>query len=99
MYQYSTVQYSPTHVQFVYYVFFSSHLQVDRFTIEAVDIGSIYKLRIRHDNSFLNPAWYLDRVEVTDPYISGKYLFHCERWLGKNKEDGKIERSLYVKVN
>nr|KAG5694176.1 hypothetical protein BaRGS_016022 [Batillaria attramentaria] len=71
--------------------------KMDRFTLEAVDLGKLYKVRIRHDNSLFNPAWFLDRVEVTDTSNNEKYVFHCERWLAKNKEDGKIERSLYVK--
>ena len=25
------------------------------------------------------------------------YLFVCERWLSKKKEDGKIQRTFYVK--
>ena len=75
------------------------HEQMDRFILEAADLGKVYKIRIRHDNSLFNPAWYLDRVEVTDPRDNQKYIFHCERWLAKNKEDGKIEKSLYVKVS
>ena len=71
-------------------------VQMDRFTIEAVDLGNLFKCKIRHDNSMFNPAWYLDRVEVSDG--SDKAVFHCERWLAKNKDDGKLERSLYVKV-
>ncbi|GFN87702.1 hypothetical protein PoB_001420800 [Plakobranchus ocellatus] len=69
--------------------------KMDRFKLEAVDLGSLYKIKIRHDNSLFNPAWYLDRVEISDG--ADKYIFHCERWLAKNKDDGKIERSLYVK--
>ena len=69
---------------------------MDRFILEAVDLGNLFKLKIRHDNSMFNPAWYLDRVEVSDG--PDKFVFHCERWLAKNKDDGKIERSLYVKV-
>ena len=39
-------------------------------------------------------------MEVIDTADSNKsYMFHCERWLSKSKEDCKIERSLYVKVN
>ena len=45
------------------------------------------------------PAWFLDHVEIEEPDKKDKYVFHCERWLAKNKEDGKIERTLYVKVN
>jgi len=37
-------------------------------------------------------------VEVIDPLDKQTYTFHCERWLAKNKDDGKIERSLYIKV-
>ncbi len=73
-------------------------IQTDIFNIEAVDLGSIHKCRIRHDNSMLNPAWFLDRVEVDDTVDNEQYVFHCERWLAKNKDDGKVERSLYVKV-
>ncbi|CAH1787210.1 unnamed protein product [Owenia fusiformis] len=72
--------------------------QVDKFTMEAVDLGKLFKVKIRHDNSMLSPAWYLDKVEVIDSNDDNEtYVFHCERWLGKNKDDGKIERSLYVK--
>lgn len=71
---------------------------MDRFVLEAVDLGKLFKVKIRHDNSMFNPAWYLDKVEITDNSDNDKYTFHCERWLGKNKDDGKIERSLYVKV-
>ncbi|XP_070566658.1 lipoxygenase homology domain-containing protein 1-like isoform X2 [Ptychodera flava] len=67
----------------------------DKFTVEAVDLGKLYKIMIRHDNSMLGPAWFLEKVEVIDD--DDTYVFHCERWLAKNKEDGKIQRNLYVK--
>lgn len=39
----------------------------DIFTIKAVELGSLTKFRIRHDNSGLvGAAWFLDRVEVED---------------------------------
>ena len=66
--------------------------------MEAADLGKLYKIHIRHDNSMINPSWFLDRVEVKDPVDEDKSIFHCERWLAKNKDDGKIERSFYVKV-
>lgn len=73
-------------------------LQTDRFAIEAVDLGKPYKVKIRHDNSNLSPAWFLDRVEVVDTDLGETHIFHCERWLAKNKDDGKLERTLYVQV-
>lgn len=36
------------------------------FIIKAVELGPLKKLRIHHDNSYANAAWYLDRVEITD---------------------------------
>lgn len=71
-------------------------LQEDIFTVEAVDLGKLYKVHIRHNNALLNPAWYLDRVEVEDCETTEKFVFHCERWLVKNKDDKKIARSLYI---
>jgi hypothetical protein len=69
----------------------------DRFKIECADLGNIYKLKIRHDNSGLSPDWLLARVEVIDGIKT--YLFYCEQWLAKGKGDSKIERTLYEKVN
>ncbi|ESO97796.1 hypothetical protein LOTGIDRAFT_208950 [Lottia gigantea] len=73
--------------------------QTDVFKLEAVDLGKVYKIKIRHDNSLLNPSWFLDRIEVLDPEDNETFIFHCERWLAKNKDDGKIERTLYVKMS
>lgn len=74
-------------------------LQEDIFKIEAADLGKIYKIRVRHDNSGFSPAWYLEKVEIIDDKDPRQpFLFYCERWLAKNKDDMKIERSFYVKV-
>ena len=71
--------------------------QCDKFTIEAADLGKPFKLKIHHDNTGFSAAWFLDRVEVIED-DGEKCVFHCERWLGKNKDDGKLERTLYAKV-
>ncbi|XP_059505870.1 lipoxygenase homology domain-containing protein 1 [Stegostoma tigrinum] len=71
--------------------------QVDTFTIEAVDLGQVFKIKIRHDNAMASPDWYLEKVEVVDVDSEESYLFICERWLSKTKEDKKIERTLFVK--
>ncbi|KAF7200543.1 transcript variant X2 [Nothobranchius furzeri] len=71
--------------------------EVDRFTIEAVDLGQVFKIRIRHDNSMLSADWYLDQVEVQDEDTEEVYMFLCERWLSKKKEDKRIDRIFYVK--
>ncbi|XP_035999806.1 lipoxygenase homology domain-containing protein 1 isoform X2 [Fundulus heteroclitus] len=71
--------------------------EVDRFTIEAVDLGQVFKIRIRHDNTMVGADWYLDQVEVQDVETEEVYMFLCERWLSKKKEDKRIERIFYVK--
>uniref|UniRef100_A0A4W6CCD9 Lipoxygenase homology PLAT domains 1 n=1 Tax=Lates calcarifer TaxID=8187 RepID=A0A4W6CCD9_LATCA len=71
--------------------------EVDKFSIEAVDLGQVFKIRIRHDNSMMGADWYLDQVEVLDVETEEVYMFLCERWLSKKKEDKHIERTFYVK--
>uniref|UniRef100_A0A8C5H2G2 Lipoxygenase homology domain-containing protein 1-like n=1 Tax=Gouania willdenowi TaxID=441366 RepID=A0A8C5H2G2_GOUWI len=71
---------------------------VDEFSIEAVDLGQVFKIRIRHDNSMVSADWYLDQVEVTDEDTEEVFLFLCERWLSRKREDRRIERIFYVKV-
>uniref|UniRef100_A0A3Q2V469 Lipoxygenase homology PLAT domains 1a n=1 Tax=Haplochromis burtoni TaxID=8153 RepID=A0A3Q2V469_HAPBU len=71
---------------------------VDKFTIEAVDLGQIFKIKIRHDNSMVSPDWYLDQVEVLDIDTEEVFLFLCERWLSKKREDRRIQRYFYVKI-
>ncbi|XP_070707153.1 lipoxygenase homology domain-containing protein 1 [Pempheris klunzingeri] len=70
---------------------------VDKFTMEAVDLGQVYKIKIRHDNSMVSPDWYLDQVEVLDVDTEEVFLFLCERWLSRKREDRRIQRVFYVK--
>ncbi|KAM7392648.1 hypothetical protein PAMA_007662 [Pampus argenteus] len=70
---------------------------VDKFTIEAVDLGQVFRIRIRHDNSMVSADWYLDQVEVVDVDTEEVFLFLCERWLSRKREDRRIERVFYVK--
>ncbi|XP_061116516.1 lipoxygenase homology domain-containing protein 1 [Conger conger] len=70
---------------------------VDKFSIEAVDLGEIFKIKIRHDNTMIGADWYLDQVEIVDMETDEIYLFLCERWLSKKKEDRRIERIFFVK--
>ncbi|XP_062291185.1 lipoxygenase homology domain-containing protein 1 [Scomber scombrus] len=70
---------------------------VDEFTIEAVDLGQVFKIKIRHDNSMISADWYLDQVEVVDVDTEEVFIFLCERWLSRKREDGRIERFFYVK--
>jgi hypothetical protein len=70
---------------------------MDRFMIQTADLGHLFKIKIRHDDSaMIGSDWFLDRVEVFDGGRD-KYVFLCERWLSKSKEDKQIERTLYEK--
>uniref|UniRef100_A0A7N8X6X4 Lipoxygenase homology PLAT domains 1a n=1 Tax=Mastacembelus armatus TaxID=205130 RepID=A0A7N8X6X4_9TELE len=60
---------------------------VDKFTIESVDLGQVFRLKIRHDNSMMSADWYLDQVEVVDVDTEETFLFLCERWLSRKRED------------
>ena len=47
----------------------------------------------------MSPDWFLDRVVIQEVSEAGheverEFIFRCERWLARNKEDGKIEREL-----
>lgn len=66
--------------------------------IETVDLGQVFKIKIRHDNSMMNADWYLDQVEVVDEDTEEVFLFLCERWLSRKREDRLIERVFYLKV-
>jgi len=41
-------------------------VQEDIIHITAVHLGELKKLRIRHNNSNANAAWFLERVEIVD---------------------------------
>ena len=82
---------------FVILIYFFRILKEDIFTVEAADLGNIHKMKLRHDNSMLNPAWFVERVEIEDLTADRQFLFHCERWLAKDKKDKKIERNFYEK--
>ena len=73
---------------------------MDQFSIQAVDLGKLMKLKIRHDDSGgFNASWFLDRIEVKDVLKDEITIFHAERWLSKDKSKGqKIECNLYAKV-
>ncbi|XP_075826920.1 lipoxygenase homology domain-containing protein 1 isoform X3 [Microtus pennsylvanicus] len=68
--------------------------QTDTFTIYAIDLGSLTKIRIRHDNTGNRPGWFLDRVDITDMNNEITYYFPCQRWLAVEEDDGQLSREL-----
>uniref|UniRef100_A0A452T4T2 Lipoxygenase homology domains 1 n=1 Tax=Ursus maritimus TaxID=29073 RepID=A0A452T4T2_URSMA len=68
--------------------------QTDTFTIYALDLGALTKIRIRHDNSGSRPGWFLDRIDITDVNNEITYYFPCQRWLAVEEDDGQLSREL-----
>ncbi|CAF3698383.1 unnamed protein product [Rotaria sp. Silwood1] len=71
---------------------------IDTFLHELEDVGDyIEKIRIGHDNRGLGASWHLDRVEIRRLIKNQKtktYIFRCNRWFAKDKDDGFIVRDL-----
>jgi hypothetical protein len=59
------------------------------FTVAGSHIGDIQRVCLRHDNSGPSPDWYVSWVQVDDG--SGPVKFTFDRWIAKDKEDGKLE--------
>lgn len=56
--------------------------------------GELTKVRVWHDNTFLKASWFLERLSIEDQARNKVYEFPCNRWLGKDKEDGSLLREL-----
>ncbi|KAM7126032.1 lipoxygenase homology domain-containing protein 1 isoform 1-T1 [Molossus nigricans] len=68
--------------------------QTDTFTVNAIDLGALTKIRIRHDNAGNKSGWFLERVDVTDMNSETTYYFPCQRWLAVEEDDGQLSREL-----
>ncbi|XP_061576649.1 polycystin-1 [Cololabis saira] len=83
----------------------SGHRHLDSrgaFTRNALDIfhiatdtslGSVWKIRVWHDNKGLSPAWMLQYVLVKDLQTGSSYFFLVDEWLSVDSEktDGRVE--------
>ncbi|CAF0906198.1 unnamed protein product [Adineta steineri] len=62
--------------------------------------GELTKLHIEHDNSMISPDWFLDKVEVINMDTNDTIGFLCNRWLGKNYDDHKLQQDvLPIKIS
>ncbi|KAL3317121.1 Lipoxygenase y domain-containing protein 1 [Cichlidogyrus casuarinus] len=57
-------------------------------------LGELNKIRIGHNNKGRSPSWFLDKLIIDDLVSSRVYQFNCNRWMGRDEEDGKIVRIL-----
>ncbi|XP_074641254.1 lipoxygenase homology domain-containing protein 1-like [Tubulanus polymorphus] len=70
--------------------------QIDEFEISVGNIGSIYKIRIMHDDSGDFPGWFCDEVKMRDIDTDEELVFICRKWLSKDEGDGEICREIPV---
>ncbi|CAG0893317.1 unnamed protein product [Cyprideis torosa] len=66
--------------------------------IHHVNLGILSTLRIGHDNSGPHPNWRVKHVIVRNEITGHTYKFPCGRWLGRNVDDGSIERLLVAEL-
>lgn len=66
------------------------------FTFEnQLGLGELTHLRIRHDDSSLiKSSWHLEHVLVEDVQTGQSFMFPCDKWLSKKKDDKQIVREL-----
>ncbi|XP_065098457.1 polycystin-1 [Paramisgurnus dabryanus] len=68
---------------------------LDDFQIETdACLGEIWKIRIWHDNTGLDPSWYLQHVIVWDIQTDNMFFFLVEDWLSveNEKNSGRVEK-------
>ncbi|XP_067860482.1 polycystin-1 [Heptranchias perlo] len=70
---------------------------LDVFQIETdANLGEIWKIRIWHDNTGLNPSWHLEHVAVWDKQTDSMYYFLAQDWLSveNEKNEGMVEKDV-----
>ncbi|XP_061823857.1 polycystin-1 [Nerophis lumbriciformis] len=69
---------------------------LDQFHLETDDnLGEVWKIRIWHDNTGLDPSWYVQHVVVWDPVTDHMFFFLVEDWLSvENQKNGTVEKEI-----
>uniref|UniRef100_A0A674JJH7 Polycystin 1, transient receptor potential channel interacting n=1 Tax=Terrapene triunguis TaxID=2587831 RepID=A0A674JJH7_9SAUR len=73
----------------------------DIFQVETdANLGEIWKIRIWHDNTGLDPSWYLQHVVVWDRQTDHMYFFLVDDWLSVENEhnEGLIEKEVLAEL-
>lgn len=60
----------------------------------SVDLGTLTKLRVWHDDAGLASGWMLDQIIVHSEKDNRDYYFPCGKWLATDEGDKRIEREL-----
>ncbi|KAG7226594.1 hypothetical protein INR49_003751, partial [Caranx melampygus] len=69
---------------------------LDQFHLETDhNLGEIWKIRIWHDNTGLDPSWYVQHVVVWDPQTDHMFFFVLEDWLSvENQKNETVEKEV-----
>ncbi|XP_069373627.1 polycystin-1 isoform X2 [Paralichthys olivaceus] len=69
---------------------------LDQFHLETDDnLGEVWKIRIWHDNTGLDPSWYIQHVVVWDPQTDHMFFFVLEDWLSvENQKNETVEKEI-----
>ncbi|AWP17296.1 putative polycystin-1-like [Scophthalmus maximus] len=69
---------------------------LDQFHLETDDnLGEVWKIRIWHDNTGLDPSWYVQHVVVWDPQTDHLFFFVLEDWLSvENQRNVTVEKEV-----
>ncbi|KAI4900305.1 hypothetical protein NFI96_010576 [Prochilodus magdalenae] len=68
---------------------------LDDFQVETdANLGEIWKICIWHDNTGLDPSWYLQHVVVWDMQMDNMFFFLVEDWLSveNDKNAGMVQK-------
>lgn len=70
---------------------------VNNFTLTLPSsLGKLKNIRIWHDNTGSNPAWFLQRVVITDQQTEDLWYFFVNQWLSLDKRGGSIDLKIKV---
>ena len=65
---------------------------VNNFTLTVPSsLGKLTDIRIWHDNTGSNPAWFLQQVVITDQHTDETCYFFANQWLSLDDRGGSIE--------
>ncbi|KAM9832468.1 polycystin-1 [Neosynchiropus ocellatus] len=69
---------------------------LDQFHVETDDnLGELWKIRIWHDNTGLDPSWFLQHVVVWDLQTDYMFFFLVDDWLSvENLKNGTVEKEV-----
>ncbi|XP_072259282.1 polycystin-1-like [Pyxicephalus adspersus] len=68
---------------------------MDMFQVETdTNLGEIWKIRVWHDNTGLDPSWFLQYVAVWDKQTDFLYFFLVNDWLSVEHNGGKVEKEI-----